>query len=327
MSNIIRITDLCAANLPPCDSRLPEPEPELWRSHRPELHCMLLDCERVVAHCSLWWKSVPEMPGERLGVIGHYAAVDQQAGVALLAEAATELRSIGCSLAVGPMDGNTWRRYRFVTERGTEPPFFLEPDNRDDWPLHFCDFTPLAEYTSTLNSDLTQIDERIERAKQRLANNGVVIRGFRVSEFEAELRRIFEVSAISFRENFLYTPLPEDQFVGQYLRIRERVRPELVMLAEHEGRPVGYVFGIPDWLQKARGQDVDTVIIKTLAVMPGRTCAGLGSVLVHECQQRARSLGCARAIHALMHSSNSSRNIGGASTRTMRRYTLFARRL
>ena len=36
--------------------------------------------------------------------------------------------------AVGPLDGSTWRRYRLVTERGVEPPFFMEPDNPDDWP-------------------------------------------------------------------------------------------------------------------------------------------------------------------------------------------------
>ena len=40
-------------------------------------------------------------------------------------------------MAVGPMDGSTWRRYRFITERGAEPAFFLETYNPDVWPLNF----------------------------------------------------------------------------------------------------------------------------------------------------------------------------------------------
>ncbi len=290
---------------------LPPAEPETWRSHSPDVHCMVVQNDQVVARCSLWWTSTPALPGEKIGAIGHYAARDWSSARLLLEQAIGELKQAGCSLALGPMDGNTWRRYRFVTQRGSEAPFFLEPDNPDDYPEHFTrnGFMSLAEYTSTLNTDLTRNDERIERARQRLTNSGVVIRDFRSNAFEAELRRIYAVSALSFRQNYLYTPLPEDQFVGQYLQIRECVRPELVMLAEHEGKPVGYVFGIPDWLQKSRGQALDTAILKTVAILPGKTYGGLGNVLVHEAQQRARDLGFVRVIHALMHSANNSRNL------------------
>ena len=52
-----------------------------------------------------------------------------------------------CTIAIGPVDGNTWQRYRLITEPGTEPPFFLEPDNPDAWPGQFtaAGFTPLAQ--------------------------------------------------------------------------------------------------------------------------------------------------------------------------------------
>src|SRR5437868_11557593 len=62
----------------------------------------------VDGHCSLWWNDVPKLAGERLGVIGHYAARDDACASLLLENACDKLRQRGCTLAVGPMDGNTW---------------------------------------------------------------------------------------------------------------------------------------------------------------------------------------------------------------------------
>lgn len=72
---------------------------------------------------------------------------------------------------------------------------------------------------------------------------------------------------------------------------------------------------------------MDTVIIKTVAVLPGRAYAGLGNVLVARVQAIAYALGYRRAIHALMHDSNNSRNLSDRYARSIRRYTLYARKL
>jgi predicted N-acetyltransferase YhbS len=227
------------------------------------------------------------------------------------------------------MDGNTWRRYRFITERGSEPLFFLEPDNPDEWPGHFVEnrFVPLAQYFSGLNPDLSREDPRVKRVAERFAGMGVQIRPLDMRRFEAELRKIHAVSEISFKGNFLYTPLSEDDFVAQYRQIEKHVRPELVLVAEQEGRAIGFIFTIPDLLQARRGQAIDTVIVKTVAVLPDRAHAGLGTYLVGHSQVVAHDLGYKRAIHALMHETNLSRNISGHHATTMRRYTLFAKAL
>ena len=99
------------------------------------------------------------------------------------------------------------------------------------------------------------------------------------------------------------------------------------MLAELEGRAVGFVFTIPDWLQGERGRAIDTVVMKTLAVLPGRSYAGLGSHLVRRNQTMASELGYQRVVHALMHTGNPSRGISRRYGNTIRRYTLFARML
>jgi GNAT superfamily N-acetyltransferase len=281
------------------------------------------------AQVSLWWNHVPALPDERIGVIGGFNATSAIAAAKVLARAEQELRSHGCSLAVGPMDGNTWRHYRFVTDAGSEPPFFLEPANPPEWPAwwRIAGYAPLAEYHSTMVDDLAQRDTRLSGVAVRMAKAGVIIRALDKTRFEDELKRIYEVSAVSFRENYLYTPQTEEAFIAQYRPIQTRAIPELILLAEHEGKPVGYVFAIPDYAQAQRGEPATTVIVKTLAVLPGRSYAGLGALLLADVHEAARQLGFARAIHALMHETNRSRNLSAHYSHTIRRYTLFAKRL
>lgn len=303
--------------------------PALVARQRPDARWMLLTPDGdLAARCSLWWQGTPPHAGHRLGYIGHYAARDAVAAARLLDHACAQLAP-HCTLAVAPIDGNTWGRYRLLTERGGEPVFFLEPDNPDDWPGHFTanGFTPLAEYYSALNDRLDLPDPRTGELTGRLADQGVRLRSLDMSRFEEELRSLCPLALAGFARNFLYTPISEEDFLAQYLPIRAHVRPELVLVAEKDGRAVGFMLAVPDLLQARRGQPIDTVILKTMAVHPEHTGGGLGTLLVAHCQDEAARLGYRRAIHALMFEANNSRRISSHTARTIRRYTLFARTL
>jgi hypothetical protein len=53
----------------------------------------------------------------------------------------------------------------------------------------------------------------------------------------------------------------------------------------------------------------------------------LGSLLLAACQRTARQLGYTRAIHALMHEQNISRNLSRRYADPIRRYALFGKAL
>ena len=305
---------------------IPGFDARLIAAHSADEH---LAAEDGSARCTLWWGAVPSLEGERLGVVGHFSAESPAAAAGLLAEAAITLRGRGCTMAVGPMDGNTWRRYRALCERGSEPSFFMEPDNPDWWPGAFeaAGFSPLALYSSSIVVDLAKRDPRADRARERLAQDGIRIRNLDPKNFEGDLRRIYSVSVESFTRNYLYTELPESAFLAQYLPYKEKIRPELIFLAERDGVPVGYLFAMPDYAEAARGERVRTVIGKTLAILPGRSCAGLGVVLTEALHRRAGELGFARLIHALQYEGNGVRNLTGFYGRPMRRYALYSMRL
>jgi GNAT superfamily N-acetyltransferase len=309
-------------------------DPRQIEDHGADEHlCVLGKDGEVRAHCSLWWRQTPALPGHVTGTIGHYASADDEAAAALLEKAVARLREEGSTLAVGPMDGNTWRRYRFATGDGPlqplEPAFFLEPANPPEWPQQFerAGFEKLAEYYSALNSDLARPDERIKPMAARLECAGVRIRAAVGADMHVAPKRIYRVSRVAFARNFLYTELSEEAFVAQYGGLMERIRPELLLLAERECELVGYLFAIPDFEQAARGRTMDTFLIKTVAILPHADLRGLGGVLVSRAQQAGHALGFRRCIHALMHEGNVSRRISGHYAETMRRYTLYSREI
>ena len=265
-----------------------------------------------------------------MGVVGHYAADDDQAARELLDAAAAKLAEAGCTLAIGPMDGNTWRRYRFVVERGAEPPFFLEPDNDDRWPLQWRDagFDTFTTYTSALAENPAVDEHWLRTVLERLSRGGIAIRHLDQQRAEAELRQIYRLSFEGFRRNVLYTPLAEDEFLEQNRRLLPFVVPELVLVAERGGEMVGFLFALPDILEAGRtGGAARTLVLKTIAVAASVAGAGLGSALIARAMQAARALGFTRAIFALMHEDNLSQRLSRRYAKTMRRYALFSRTL
>jgi GNAT superfamily N-acetyltransferase len=308
---------------------LPRFNPSDVETQHADIHlCALSGSGDVQARCSLWWKHVPAYEQHRVGVTGHYAAVSDDAAAVVLAAAEERLRAAGCTWAIGPMNGNTWRSYRFVTERGEQPTFFLEPANFPEWPLQFerAGFWSLASYFSALNSDLSRSSPRIDAIEKKIAEAGVVIRSAN-SDVGRELDGIYAVSQISFRHNFLYTEIPKAEFISMYELVLPVARPELVLIAERSSECVGYLFAIPDLAMKARGLEVDTFIIKTVSILPQPELRGLGTLLVSRAQQLGREMRFRRCIHALMFEDNISLNISRHYATVMRKYTLYAKDL
>ena len=294
----------------------------------PDSTWLVLNGEAVLARASAWWTAAPPLPGESLGAVGHFAAVNREAARLALDTASEALRSRGATIAVGPMDGNTWRRYRLVIDAGTEPPFFLEPTNPPEWPRWFLDagWRRHSEYVSSVNDNLARVDPTGAPKAKALAERGVVMRDLRLDDYDAELRRIYSVARVSFAGAYLYTPIDEDEFVAQYAAAKPAVVPSLVTIAEHDGIPVGFCFCIPDVNERAQGRPLRTAILKTFAVLPGYT--GLGGALADRTHAEASRLGFTRVIHALMHVSNDrSRALSKRIAHEIRRYALFERRV
>ena len=268
------------------------------------------------------------MDGANIGAIGDFEANDSEATAILLECAADYLREQGCRIAVGPMNGNTWRSYRFVVESDGRGPFLLEPRNPAEFPGWWenAGFSVLSQYSSSV-IPLDGSGTISPALRARLERSGVKIRELDPARYDEELGKIYQVSLKSFANNFLYTPLEEEAFLDAYRKVRDRVDPDFVRIAERDGVVCGFVFGIPDLEALARGEK-PAVIVKTLAVDPDARCAGLGSLLVDELHRIGWEKGYTEAIHALQHETNTSLKITGRHHgEVFRRYALFSKLL
>jgi len=285
--------------------------------------------DRVVACASLWCNETASLGSRRCGYIGHYRATDRQAADDLLSHICARLRHRGCGFAVGPINGSTWHDYRLVTGGADRPAFFLEPQNPAAWVDDMADagFSPIATYHSNIVTDLDYEDPSVTRIERRLAQSGVTLHRLDKSRLKAELRSIYQLAQECFANNFLYTPIPESAFESAYFELAERNDCRHVVLAEQDDRLVGFAFAIPDYAQGQTGNPIDTLVLKTMAVAPGRTFAGLGRVLFHEIHQDARSCGYQAVIHALMHDANASAAASRRYAKPVRQYALFGKAL
>ncbi|MBG9790354.1 GNAT family N-acetyltransferase [Brevibacillus laterosporus] len=303
-----------------------------------DAHWMILDNEGVAARCSLWWSHVPPYQDHQVGLIGHYAALNSAAAVELLQLSSRELEKKGCTIAIGPMDGSTWKMHRLVTKTKGDLPFFLEPTTPVEWADHFTQdgFDPLAHYISRIvdldHRDLGEEELEFEKKRykqltQHMSGLGISVRQLDLTRMDEELKRIYELSTRAFRQNFLYTEISEDEFLKQYKRIVPYIQPELVLLAEHGDRLVGFMFTLPDVMQSQLDRTIDQVILKTLAVDPKYQGYKIGSFLVKAVYDLAQKLGYKRAINALMIEKNRSTRFNSNEGYILRDYTLFAKKL
>jgi len=277
----------------------------------------------------LWWDGLPVLDGRPAGYIGRFSADTEPAARELLRRACKALAGHGCGVAVGPIDGTTWHRYRFVTAGSAEPAFFLEPTNPPEWPRYFraSGFEALARYQSRVTESLSAADPRAARSEARLRARGFRVRPLDPSLLDRELMAIHAIAVRAFSGAFLYQPISFEAFVKSMAPVLPHLIPEMILIAEQSGRPVGFLFAIPDIMNRMDGAVPGTVVLKTVAVLPGRATAGVGGWLSRHFHHRAAELGYRRVIHALIHESNSSLNLHRAPSTLLREYTLFSKPL
>jgi hypothetical protein len=276
----------------------------------------------VRARCSLWWRATPLHAGRRTGFIGAVESSDDRALVALLARAERRLHAAGCELAAGPVDGDTWHRYRLVTASDDTPPFALEPYSAPGAvaPWERAGFAPLETYASFRDDALGERDPRAPMLAARLREAGVTVRTLELARFDDELTQIHTLALRGFANAPLFAPIALGAFAALYRPVAPLLDPRLCPVAECDGRIVGVLFALRD--PRAPG----TVVLKTVVRDTDRRFAGLGFVLTDAARAAAHTLGATRAISALQHDGSVARSL---ATRAIpfRRYAVFGKEL
>jgi GNAT superfamily N-acetyltransferase len=264
------------------------------------------------------------------GMVGHYEALDAEAGKTLLQHGCRALAERGAVRVLGPMNGSTWTRYRLAlrpthgTPAEDPPPFLSEPWNPARYPGDFeaAGFSVVAQYESRIDVQLDAEAEDAVTVAERVRAAGIRIRTLDLADFEGELERLFALSRECFAGNLYYTPIDLALFREQYRGIRPLIDPELVLIAETDERPVAFQFAFRD--PRSPEPSAPRVIVKTVATSPSCRGLGLGGHMLDLIRRRARQVGAGSVIHALLYERNLSMRMSARHrTEVFRRYALY----
>lgn len=296
---------------------------------------------RIVARRSPTLRDDSGLP---YGLLGFFEArPGSEEVVARLFETAVAwLRESGAGAILGPMDGDTWHRHRLSVGPWDDPPFLLEPFNPPYYPALWESqgFTVLERYLSK-RVETALVADFLEPKRQAACAAGYRLRRLDPRRLRQELGTIYRISVRIFARNFLYTDIPEEEFLALYGGARSLLDPDLVWFAQAPGGDdVAFLFAYPDRFRAVaamRGRrhplallrylrhrgEADAVNMKTLGVLPEHRRAGLAAALMGQAHRIAQEKGYRFANHCLFRAGNPSGDLDGGTGRVMRNYHLY----
>ena len=258
------------------------------------------------------WNNTPT------ATLGAFTCTTAEAGADVLTRALTFLRDTPLRQVIGPMDGDTWHSYRFVTETDGSPAFLLEPTPN---PMALdlfrqAGFTQISSYFSA-RVPLSQA-----AATQPPATADLKIAPWDGTNPETLFGQVYDVSTAAFARNAFYKPITRDAFLVMYMPLVPMLKPDLIFFARRpDASLAGFLFGTPN---HAEGPTPRSVILKTYASLT----RGAGQHLAYAFHKSAAAAGYDTAIHALIHDDNQSALRSAAEGADIfRRYGLFGLKL
>jgi L-amino acid N-acyltransferase YncA len=261
----------------------------------------------------------------RTGLIGFFEFEDDPSiSQELINCAASFLSENNCNYCIGPLNGDTWHKYR-VTLTGCAEKIFMDNVNPGYYAAHFRsnNFECIAGYISLRIRPAHFEFGRLERFRPKIAEQDIKIRGFNTADFEGDLQKIYQVCIDSFKNNFLYSPVSFENFKMLYAGSEKLIHPEFVLLAECRDKTMGFIFAVPNIMnRKKKG-----LVIKTLAISSDLAARGLGSYMTELLHYTAHQQGLDEIYHLLMHRSNISTRIASKISERCCEYELYGKAL
>ncbi len=246
-----------------------------------------------------------ELHGTSTGCFGMYHSVDNQEVANELLDAATRwLRERGRTTIIGPIDYSTNYQAGLLVDGFASPPRIFMNHNSpyyarlfENWGLQKAKDLYAWWFTRT-----NQIDEQWRSRVSRLAERcGVVIRPFRMNDFTNEVARCRKVYNEAWQDNWGFVQMTREEFDEFAQGLRKIGDPNMVLIAEVDGEPVGLAITIPD-LNEAiaplggrltrfgvpvglarllfRMRKIRTARLVALGVMPGYRRRGIAELLI-----------------------------------------------
>jgi ribosomal protein S18 acetylase RimI-like enzyme len=207
----------------------------------------------VIGRCAAFIDRLAVAHWEKpVGLFGSFECVDdQKAAHQLLRAARTWLAERGMRAMRGPWSFAS-QEWGLEIVGGDRPPVIMAPHN----PPYYADFLSsfglekamdMMAYLADMGNGY-QIPERYLTLTDRVqARYGVRVRPVDMTNLEADVMTIVELSNLSISDNWGYYPVTKEEARAMARDLKQIVNPKALLIAEDsEGQSIGFALSLPD---------------------------------------------------------------------------------
>ncbi len=197
--------------------------------------------------------------GSNVGCFGLFESIDdEEVANSLLTTAADWLRRRGRTQIMGPIDYSTNYACGLLVDGYDTPPRIMMNHNPpyyagllESWGLSKAKDL----YSWWFDDSCDVLAAWREKAERLAARRRFVIRPFRLDDFQAEIERCKAVYNAAWERNWGFVKMTDEEFAYLAKHLRQLALPELLLLAEVDGQPVGFSMTLPDLNEAIRPLD------------------------------------------------------------------------
>lgn len=223
----------------------------------------------------------------------------------------------GISVLKGPVNGSIWHQYRCVKESDGSAFFKAEPFTDTYYYDFLTSNKPASEvlYYSASREPFKIVLRMIDKtALEKMESFGFSITETKNITLQ-ELSTIANISKIVFGSSWGYTELNEKEFMQLYSSEKLSAHLNSLYLLYKDNEIVGFC--------STSSEDENTLICKTIAVLPQYQGMGLGNALAYQVHVDAEKAGFKKMIYALIREGNNIKNFPKEEAVIFRRYAAF----
>lgn len=256
------------------------------------------------------------------GFFGFFECInDPQAALALFSSAEQWLQEQGATTIIGPVNPSTNEPCGLLIDGFDKPPLAMMTYNKPYYTA-LLEAVSLQKKIDLLAYDIpiAGIDDRPvlleERLLTRLRQKQITIRTVKKKDLANEAGKVREIYNDAWDKNLGFVPMTDNEFNYLAKDLKMVLDEQLCLIAEHEGRQVGFALAIPDinqlLIKVRRGRLLPTGIFKLLF---GMKKINRVRVLALGVKEEYRKLGIEACFYAaLIRRAGARRMLGGEAS-------------
>ena len=194
-----------------------------------------------------------ETHGDRVGFFGFFESVDDHSVASALLDAAAEwCRQRGHDVLRGPASFSVNDECGLLVDGFQSPPTLMMPHNPPYYiglleRAGFGKAKDLWVYQGGSEERYVPVPERLARGTELIRQRqGITLRSLNLKDFEGEVERIKVLYNAAWEKNWGFVPMTDHEIDHLAEQFKPVVIPEMVPMAEKDGKLIGFGIALPD---------------------------------------------------------------------------------